>query len=284
MYHNRVAKADLHIHTTASDGHMSPEEVVREAANLNLAVIAITDHDTLKGLSPALNEAKDRDIKVMTGVEITTAFGERECHLLAYDFDAENKGLIGLLRAHQKARVNRAQWIISQLQKEGLQLDIDEVLAEADGRNVGRPHIAEILRKKGYIGSIKEAFIRYLSDDALGVIESNYHKFDKVIDVVKKAGGVAVLAHPGRLYSASQLEELVKGGFDGIEAKHPSHNYEIQKEIEAFAERHNLLVTGGSDFHGEVKDYYRHFGTLTVEQSCVDQIQALAESRKKLSA
>lgn len=274
----------MHIHTTASDGRMSPVEVVREAANLNLAVIAITDHDTIRGIQPALKEAKNYDLEVMPGVEITTAFGQEECHLLAYDFDIENESMRNLLKAHQKVRVSRAQWIIRQLKKEGLQLDIDEVLAEAEGRNVGRPHIAEILRKKGYIGSIKEAFIRYLSDDALGIIESNYHTFDKVIAIVKKAGGVVVLAHPGRLYGPDELKQLIQAGFDGIETKHPSHNYEIQKEIEEFAARHNLLMTGGSDFHGEVRDYYRHFGTLTVEQSCVDQIQALAESRKKLSA
>lgn len=283
MYHNRVAKADLHIHTTASDGRMSPVEVVREAANLNLAVIAITDHDTTRGIQPALEEAKNYDLEVMPGVEITTAFDQKECHLLAYDFDIENESIRSLLKAHQKARVSRAQWIIRQLKKEGLQLDIDEVLAEAGGRNVGRPHIAEILRKKGYIGSVKEAFIRYLSDDALGIIESNYYAFDKVINMVKKAGGVVVLAHPGRLYGPDELKQLVQAGFDGIETKHPSHNYEIQKQIEEFAARHNLLMTGGSDFHGEARDYYRHFGTLTVEQSCVDQIQALAERRKKLS-
>lgn len=274
----------MHIHTTASDGRMSPAEVVREAANLNLAVISLTDHDTIEGVPNAIKEAEAHNIEILTGVEITTAFGEEECHLLAYGFDTKNEGLLNLLREHQKARVARARWIIQQLQKQGLQLDIDEVLAEAEGRNVGRPHIAEILRKKGYIGSIKEAFIRYLSDDALGIIESNYHTFEKVIDIVKKAGGVAVLAHPGRLYNADQLETLVQGGFDGIETKHPSHNYEIQKVIEEFAEKYNLLMTGGSDFHGDAKDYYRHFGTLTVEQGCVNQIKALAESRRKLSA
>ena len=278
-----MAKADLHIHTTASDGRMNPRELVQEAASLNLGTIAITDHDTIAAVAKARQEAEEHGVEVLSGVEITSSFGDQECHLLGYGFDLENPSLKKLLKKHQQARVDRARWIIQQLQEQGLQLDIDEVLAEANARNVGRPHIAEILRKKGYVGSIREAFIRYLSDERLGVIKNNYESFNVVIKTLKQAGGVAVLAHPGRMYDEKQLEELQQGGLDGIETKHPSHTYERQKWIETFAEKYNLLETGGSDYHGEPKNYYRHFGTLTAPRGCVEKINKLAQRRKEVS-
>lgn len=279
-----MAKADLHIHSTASDGKMTPEQVVREAAGLKLSYIALTDHDTIKGVEKAREVARDYDIEVVPGVEITTAYGDRECHLLAYHFNMDDEAFAGLLALHRNARVQRARWIIGQLRNKGFELDIDEVLAEANGRNVGRPHIAEILRKKGYIASIREAFIRHLSDEALGPIENNYRDIFEVIDIVKQAGGVAVLAHPGRLYSNKELDAFANGGIDGIETIHPSHRYDIQKKMESFAENHGLLTTGGSDFHGRVKDYYPHFGLLTVPSAVVTKIETLAARRKEILA
>lgn len=278
-----MAKADLHLHSTASDGNMSPEEVVNAARKLNLSVIALTDHDTIQGVKPAQKAARELELEVLPGIEITTDFNGRECHLLAYNFDTTNEKLNELLSTNKNARVERAKWIIGQLGQKGLELDIEEVLAEAGGKNVGRPHIAEILRKKGYIASAREAFIRYLSDEALGPIQSNYLLIEDVIEIVKQAGGVTILAHPGRLYSLHELSQLVEAGIDGLEMIHPSHNYELQKEMEAFAEEHNLITTGGSDFHGRVKSYYRHFGVLTITTRQVDKIKALSAHRKKVS-
>lgn len=279
-----MPKADLHIHSTASDGQMSPEQVIREAVELKLSFVALTDHDTVAGMEEALQAARDQPIEVVTGVELTTAFRERECHLLAYQFDPQDVGMRELLAHNQYARVERAKWIIGQLQKKGFELDIDEVMAEANGRNVGRPHIAEILRKKGYIGSIREAFIRHLSDEALGPIKNRYRDTKEVIGSIKAAGGVAILAHPGRLYSDTELQAFVKAGIDGLETIHPSHRYDTQKKMEAFAEQHGLLMTGGSDFHGGVKEYYHSFGLLTIPSSTVTKIQTLSDRRKGVPA
>jgi predicted metal-dependent phosphoesterase TrpH len=279
-----VKKADLHIHTAASDGQLSARDAVKQAVSLNLSVISITDHDTIAGVRPAQEEAEGQNLDVMPGVEITTAFGERECHMLAYDFDMDDEPFNELLRAHQQARVLRAGWIIKQLGKKGMALDVDEVIAEARGRNVGRPHIAEVLRRKGYVATVREAFIRHLSDDALGTIQSNYRSYIEVINIVKKAGGVSVIAHPGRMYSEKELEKFVAAGIDGLECLHPGHNYEIQKRMEAFAEKHNLLTTGGSDYHGGVKDYYRNFGLVAINHQKVNKIRSLANRRKKVSA
>lgn len=279
-----MAKADLHLHSTASDGKMTPQQIVSTALKLNLSVIALTDHDTIQGIAPAQDKARGEQLEIIPGIEITTDFNDRECHLLAYNFDTTDEKLQELLSINKNARVARAKWIITQLRKKGLELDIDEVLAEAGGKNVGRPHIAAILKKKGYIASSREAFIRYLSDEALGPIQSNYMAIDEVIDIVKHAGGVTILAHPGRLYSRQELTLLVEAGIDGLEMIHPSHNYELQKEMEAFAAQHNLITTGGSDFHGREKSYYRHFGVLTITTRQVDKIKALAAHRKKVSA
>ena len=278
-----MGKADLHIHTTASDGQMSASTVVEEAANLGLSAIAITDHDTIAGFAEAHSASQDYSLEVLTGIEITTSMGPKECHLLAYGFNEKDQELNKLLALHQQARVKRAEWIIGELAKQGLDLDIDEVIAEAAGRNVGRPHIAEVLRRKGYISSIREAFIRYLSDEALGTIKSDYRELNEVIPIVKKAGGVAVIAHPGRLYDENELDQFVNAGIDGLETVHRSHNYEIQKSLEDFAEMHSLLCTGGSDFHGSKKRYYRHFGTLSVGLNEVKKIKALANRRKEIS-
>lgn len=278
-----MAKADLHIHTTASDGHSSPEAILRLASKYKLDVIAITDHDTIRGYRKASQLVSDYDIKLLPAVEITADFDGRECHLLAYCFDPQHPAIKKLLARHYRSRLERAKWIIKQLSKKGLQVDIEEVKAEANGSNIGRPHIAYVLLDKGYVASFKEAFIRHLSDESLGSIYNEYYSHHKVIEAVKEAGGVIVVAHPGKLYSEQELEALVDAGVDGIEVLHPSHDYKTQKTIEQFAEKHKLLKTGGSDFHGADKDYQKFFGVITINTRYVDKLINLSKQRKKLT-
>ncbi len=278
------AKADLHIHSTASDGLMEPAEVVAAAAELKLTAISLTDHDTVEGILAARKAAAAADISIMNGVEITTAFENREVHMLAYGFDLEDETLRELLQDHKRARIKRAKGIIQALQKKGLQITIDEVLAESKTQNVCRPHIAAVLVSKGYVTTLKEAFLRYLSDEALGSIKNFYHSLNYAVAVVKEAGGVAVIAHPGRLYSEQQLKKMVEAGIDGVETAHPAHSFKIQSYLEQFAEKYNLLATGGSDFHGKTKDYYRHFGVLGVSENQVEKINRLANYRKEVIA
>ncbi|HLR31244.1 MAG TPA: PHP domain-containing protein [Fodinibius sp.] len=279
-----MAKADLHIHTLASDGHMSPGDVVRQAIRHKLEIIAITDHDTLKGYRKAREIAeKTEEIRLLSGIEITADVDGRECHLLAYCFDPDHPSMLKLTRAHYHSRLERAKWIIKQLSKKGFEIDIEEVKAEAYGGNVGRPHIAAVLLKKGYVGTFKEAFIRHISDQRLGNIYNEYYTHHKVIDTVKKAGGAVVIAHPGKLYTNKELEQLTDAGVDGIEAIHPSHNYQIQKRIKAFAERHQLLITGGSDFHGRADKYQKYFGIVTINTKYVSRLLNLTNQRKEIA-
>lgn len=277
-----MGKADLHIHTVASDGRMKPEDVVEYALEHKLETISITDHDTIKGYRKAFDAASEVEIDLIPGVEITARFNNRECHLLAYCFEPDHESIKKLMKDHFVARLKRAKWIINQLSKKGLELSIDEVKAEAAGGNVGRPHIAAVLVDKGYVASFKEAFIRYLSDQRLGPIYSEYYSHKEVIETVKKAGGAAVIAHPGNLYSKDELEMLVDAGVDGIEVIHPSHNYETQKRMEDFAAEHKLLITGGSDFHGGKKEYQKFFGIVTIHSRQVHRLIQLTNQRKKI--
>lgn len=277
-----MGKADLHIHTTASDGNSTPAEIVKLAAEQKLDVISITDHDSIAGLEEAIAAADELEIEVIPGTEITASYGEREAHLLAYGFDTVNADFLKLMMEHRKARVDRGKWILDKLSREGLDLDIDEVRAEANGSNIGRPHIASVLINKGYVASFKEAFIRYLSNQQLGVIPSDYFAHHEVIETVKAAGGATIIAHPGQMYSEQELEELVEAGVDGIEVVHPSHNYELQKKMEAFADKHNLLSTGGSDFHGQSQDYQKYFGVVTISTEKVNRMKRMINQRKKM--
>ncbi|MDZ7772112.1 MAG: PHP domain-containing protein [Balneolaceae bacterium] len=273
-------KADLHIHTTASDGKSSPEEILALADRMKLACIAITDHDTLDGYREAKELSGDYEVELIPGIEITAGWEGRECHLLAYAFDPAHESMAGLCRRHRRARLERGKWIIEQLSREGIDLDIEEVKVEASWGNIGRPHIASLLVKKGYVASPREAFIRYLGDHALGPIENDYFDFAEAVRRVKEAGGAAVLAHPGKLYSPHERRELAGLGLDGIEVIHPSHDWETQKELESFAEQQDLLVTGGSDFHGEADGYHGRFGVVAVARSHADRLQRLAASRQ----
>ncbi|MGM0545888.1 MAG: PHP domain-containing protein [Bacteroidota bacterium] len=277
-----MAKADLHIHTTASDGNSTPEQIVRSAKKHKLDIISITDHDTIRGYQEAVDVAKECEITLLPGVEITADFSGRECHLLGYCFDPDHPAMQKLLVQHYHSRLERGKWIVNELTKQGLDIDIEEVKAEANGSNIGRPHIASVLIDKGYVASFKEAFIRYLSDQSLGTIFNEYYSHHKVIETVKKAGGAVVVAHPSNLYTEQDLEELVDAGIDGIELIHPSHNYEKQKQVEAFAEEHNLLKTGGSDFHGGDKEYQKFFGVVTINTKYVHRLIRMTDQRKAI--
>jgi len=278
-----VPKADLHIHTTASDGRSTPAEILQYAQNHGLETIAITDHDTVKGYLKARELVGDRDIELLSGAEFTADFNGRECHLLAYCFDADHSAIRRLVVHHYRSRLERGKWIVDQLSKQGLDVDINEVKAEANGANIGRPHIASVLVDKGYVASFKEAFIRYLSDESLGEIHNDYYTVKGIVEAVKKAGGAVVIAHPGKMYSQQELEELVDLGIDGIEFIHPSHNYEMQRRIEEFAEEHNLLKTGGSDFHGSGDNYQKFFGVVTLSTKYVHRLKRMTKQRREIT-
>ncbi|MEX2600985.1 MAG: PHP domain-containing protein [Balneolaceae bacterium] len=277
-----MAKADLHTHTTASDGFCSPKQLIELAASRSLNSLAITDHDTIQGYLDARPFAEEHQIRLLPGVEVSTRWEGREVHLLGYSFEPDNEPLVQLLRLQRKARRERVKQILDQLRKKGVEITMDEVVAESNGGTIGRPHVAEVLIRKRIVSSFPEAFIRYLGSNILEKLEAGYAEITDVIRVIREAGGATSLAHPGRMYSRNETEGLLELGLDGIECIHPSHHYDQQKQYLELAERENLLITGGSDFHGKHDGYTPYFGIVTLSDSRVNELARMARRRSIL--
>ncbi len=276
-------KADLHIHTTRSDGRLSPEEVILLASEKKMSAVAITDHDTFEGYHEARELAESEGVELVPGVEITTVYNNRECHLLAYYFDPDSEHFSRFVLRQRFNRKERIKGIIDKLQKQGLDVDYNEVWAQANGANIGRPHVAQVLIDKGYVGNYPEAFMRYLSEEQLGGIESGYPAVNKAIQMVKEVGGAAILAHPSKFYTNTELDELINMGLDGIECIHPSHNWDLQLRYSKLCESRSLLKTGGSDYHGNYESADTVVGIMTISAANVQQMKRITDQRKKIS-
>ena len=280
-----MGKADLHLHTKASDGVLTVAELLDRVAGKGLQTISITDHDTIEGFLEARDMVSDKGIELIPGVELTVIWKSMEVHLLAYDFDYKNDSFLSMIANQKIARRLRMKKIIGILQKEGVDIDYDEVRAISGSGNVGRPHAAAVLIKKGYVSSVPEAFIRYLSAEKIKTVETEYIKIEDGIDVVKKAGGVLSIAHPGRLFSIDEVNELLAFELDGIECIHPSHTFSLQRELTRLAKSKDLLITGGSDYHGKrISAYDPYFGIVTLSQNHVDSLRRSAAARKRILA
>tara|TARA_R110002096_G_scaffold151859_3_gene314631 strand:- start:2167 stop:3018 length:852 start_codon:yes stop_codon:yes gene_type:complete len=277
-----LPKADLHIHTTSSDGRLSPKEAVQLACDKKLEALAITDHDTFEGYTLAKDFAAEKEIELIPGVEITTLFKGGECHLLAYYFDTSSQYFKDFVLKQRFARKERIKVIIEILNKQGIDVDYDEVWAIANGANIGRPHLASVLINKGYVSSKHEAFLRYLSNERLGDFESAYPDVKDAINIVKEVGGAAIVAHPGRFYSQEEIEELVELGVDGIECIHPSHNWQKQLSYTEFCDKKALLKTGGSDYHGAYESGNTHVGVITIAYKHVEKMKRMTDQRKSI--
>jgi 3',5'-nucleoside bisphosphate phosphatase len=278
-----LGKADLHIHTTASDGSCEPAEIVELAKSKSLNTISITDHDTIDGYLKAIEIAEKLAVNLIPGVEITALCDGQEIHILAYSFDHESLDFRTFLKNQRLARLNRMKEILQYLGRhEGIDLTLDEVKAQARSNNVGRPHVAQLLVKKKIVASIAEAFIRYLGTPLIEKIQITYAGIDEVVQSVKDAGGITSLAHPGPLYTMEEVEKFIDFGLDGIECMHPGHSFSDQKKFTEFAENRNLLITGGSDFHGTGREYDPYFGIVTLSEHKVNTLIRMADRRKKL--
>jgi len=254
---NRI---DLHTHSSHSDGSLSPRQLVQLAKDRRLRAIALTDHDTVAGLEEALEAGKELGVEVVPGVEISAQYPPGTMHILGYYLRASNRELLGALKKLQQARAARNPKIIQRLQGLGLEITTTEVL-DLSGGQVGRPHIAKALVNKGYVSSIDEAFSRYLKKGAVAYVEKFRFPPEEAIAIIRRAGGIAVLAHPFTL-GINKVDELVllvhelaKIGLEGIEVFYPDHTEEMAIVYEDVAKRLGLVCTGGSDFHGNFRDH-----------------------------
>ena len=261
---NRRVGIDLHIHSSASDGTLSPGEILNTACSQHLGAIAITDHDTIDGSRQALRGGIPDTLKFLTGVELSAApppFLARpgSFHILGYGIDLDNAALNQALRTLQTARENRNPAIIERLNQLGFNLTLQQVSEIVGGGQIGRPHIAKALLQLGHVESIDDAFDRFLAHGRSAYVDKPRIACQLAVDTIRGAGGIAVLAHPFLLKMPDPadmdhlLMSLKEMGFEGIEVYYPEHPPHATALYSELARKHDLLMTGGTDFHGKLK-------------------------------
>jgi predicted metal-dependent phosphoesterase TrpH len=272
-------KVDLHIHTTASDGRLSPEEVVRVAAEQGLSVIAITDHDSLAGIEPALLAAKAvPSLRVIPGLEINTDIPDSEIHILGYFIDYQDKELKQALEKLRNSREARALKMITRLGELGIDIEWNRVLELAGGASVGRPHVAQAMLERGYISSFREAFTKYIGRLGPAYVERERLSPQEAVKLVANARGLPVLAHPADIDNVEELVVNLKGvGLVGLEAYYDGYDQKLIDSLVHLAIKYRLITSGGSDFHGFGVDNETPIGGVDVPFDCVERLIALKE-------
>lgn len=246
------SRADLHLHTTASDGRLTPAEIVRKAYSLGVAIIAITDHDTVDGIEPALEEARNiPGIKLLPGVEISTYYDKGEAHILGYSINHHSEELLDKLQAFKLSRKERARKMVEKLNKMGMDVEWSRIEEIARGSTVGRPHVAQGLLERGYISTMKEAFDKYIGYGGPAYVERIKTTPAEAVEMILRTGGLPVLAHPLFSPEAEELiKELLPHGLAGLEVYYDGYTEEEKKLLAGWADKYRLLATGGSDYHG----------------------------------
>jgi predicted metal-dependent phosphoesterase TrpH len=274
-----VSKVDLHIHTSASDGKFSASEIVRKAWESGLNYIAICDHDSIEGIMPALAAMRAcPGLTVLAGVEINTDIPAGELHVLGYLYDYENLELKEHLIRLRDSRVERAKKMIGKLRGLGVKIDYERVEELAGGGSLGRPHIAQALLEKGYINNFREAFIKYIGRGGPAYIERDKITPVEAVQLIRKAGGIPVLAHPLTSENYEQLiQELIPAGLMGLEAYYNNYTPEQVQSIVTVAARNDLITTGGSDYHGLDSLNEPPLGSVEVPLEVVTRLISMAQ-------
>jgi hypothetical protein len=243
---------DLHVHTTASDGTCTPQEVLDRAVEIGLSGLAITDHDTVDGLELAQRYCIENKLQIdfIPGIELSTEDYGEEIHILGYFFDSKNVILQKRLKEIREARVNRAHKIINRLNNIGINISISDVRKYAGEDFIGRPHIARALIDQGYIMSVKEGFERYIGKGKPAYVPRYKFMPQEAIKLIKEADGISILAHPGLIENSRVIRQIVNMGIDGLEVYYPEHTRAQMAEFTRICHENNFLLTGGSDYHG----------------------------------
>lgn len=245
---------DLHVHSTASDGTCTPTQIVLLAINKSLSAIAITDHDSIGGIEEALFQSNE-NIEIVPGIEISCLFYDKDIHILGYFINHKLNLLNEELNRYSKIRIERAGKMAEMLQLMGLNITTDEIIQEALPAAPGRAHVARLLVKKGYLKSTSDAFEKYLKRGRPCYVPKKGASAKDSINLIKAAGGLTSLAHPGSSeLSQSEIIELKELGIDAIEVFHPNHNKQTIASLLNLSAKLDLLITGGSDYHGTYRD------------------------------
>lgn len=277
---------DLHVHTVYSDGSFTPQEAVQYAKKVNLSAIGITDHDITGGIPEAIQEGIAQGIEVIPGVELSAEAGsnkELELHILGYYINWEDEQFQKILLDFRLARVERAHTILKKLAKLNVYLKEDIIFQKGENWSIGRLHFAKAMLKQGYIKDIPEAFKKYLGYNQPAYVPKFRLKADEAIKMILRVGGIPVLAHPviGGYHNKSIMNDLVGYGLKGIEVWHTKHTQAVTEEFTQIANKSNLLVTGGSDCHGEMVDGTVMMGKIKVPYSVVENLKICKEEIAK---
>ena len=276
-----ASRVDLHLHTTVSDGVLRPADLVKAATFIGIRVMAVTDHDSVDGIQEAQDAASGLPIEVIPGIELSANLDGDEIHVLGYLLDVDDRLLQQALCQLQEGRVTRARAMVERLGELGCPLDWDRVRAIAQGSSVGRPHIARALVERGYVGSVNEAFSRFLKRGGRGYVGGQKLLPQEAVTLIREARGVASLAHPiivgasdYRLDLPRLLPAMAEAGLEGIEAYYKGYTPEITASLLAIADRHRLVPTGGSDFHGGGVVADAELGAVEVPWETVERLRA----------
>lgn len=263
--------ADLHTHSRCSDGTDAPAALVQKAADADIRVLSVTDHDTVAAWPDMKQAAAQCGIQAVVGTELSVTLDGDEVHLLAYGFDPEHAGLCDHFAAFVKARTERMREMIDRLRRAGV--DIAEAdVPQDEARAIGRPHVAAALVAVGAVDTAQQAFEQYLTPGTPGFVPKPPVPADDALELVHDAGGVGVLAHPGHWTPSRHVVALIRAGLDGIEIDHPSHDDHLRSYYRRLAERNDLLQTGGSDYHGRSDE--SRLGRFGLSQREWERLQA----------
>jgi predicted metal-dependent phosphoesterase TrpH len=277
---------DLHLHTAYSDGVFTPSEVVDYALKMNLAAISVTDHDSVDGIEEAVCAAENRGIEVIPGIELSSIAGDppgHEMHILGYHIDYKSENLKKTLKEFKAARRERAYRILQKLRDNGVTLKDESFISASSEKAVGRLHFAKAMIDEGFVGSVQEAFHKYLAQDKPAYAPKFALKAQEAIDIILNSGGVPVMAHPYYTHYSDKnmMLSLVKGGLMGLEAWHSKHPEHAVRKFLNMAEELDIIVTGGSDCHGPYKNEPPIIGRVKVPYSVVENLE---KSRDKVRA
>lgn len=262
------------MHSTASDGVLSPAALVAAAAAAGLTTIALTDHDTASGLPEARQAAQRLGLELVNGIEVTAVEAGRDVHVLAYFFDPEHAGLAAFLERQRADRVRRVREIAGRLAAAGTPIDAEPILRDAQlaGRSVGRPHVADALVAAGHVATVSEAFDRYLGRGCAGFVPRQGASAADLVRTVAAAGGICSLAHPGSTKMDGLIGPLATAGLAALEVAHPDHDPAAEQKYRGLAARLGLAVTGGSDFHGEGRNHRSVLGGVRLPAADFQQL------------
>lgn len=276
-----MSEVDLHIHSTASDGRLSPEEVVLKSAEAGLTIIALADHDTVDGIAPALETVGAfPGLKMIPGIEMSTDVPRGEVHMLGYFIDYTAQELRARLEKMRNSRQQRAQGIIAKLRNLGIPIEWQQVQEIAGSGSIGRPHIAQAMLDKGYVASVKEAFTKYLGRDGSAYVAWKKLTPARTVELILRTDGLPVLAHPLTVNDfEAVIIELKAIGLVGIEAYYNGYTADEVNRLVNLAHRHNLIATGGSDYHGLDPGTETRIGGNDVPIEAAERLMALAEQR-----